>query len=83
MTLENAVDIVDVLDKDLGDNIFISYDTFSKSLMKHFNQIIIEKCFMFMNIEEKGIQKYELFSLLIILSKGRLEDKANSNIYFC
>ncbi len=80
--LEHLIDIIDKIEDHIGDHIYLSMSAFKEYFLKYFsNQVLLEKTYNSLldkdNFKDE-VLKFELFSVLILLSKGSFEAKINS-----
>ena len=84
--LEPLVDIIDKFEEILGDNgIYISLPLYKEHFKKYLNQMLIEKSYYLLvdlTSESKEVLKFELYIMMVLLSKGSFEAKVNSIIFF-
>jgi hypothetical protein len=80
--LEYIIDIIDKLEEILGiEGIFISHSLLKENLSKYLSSILIEKfyyCFIEKTYDSEEALKFEIYTIIILLSKGSFEAKVNS-----
>lgn len=83
--LDKLIDYIDLLDDVIGDEeSYINRNQFMSFALRFMNQILAEKVFKLLEIEEtEKLLKYELYSVLILLCKGSFEAKTHTifNLY--
>ncbi len=80
--LEPLVDIIDIMDDQLGDEeVYIPLNLLKENFEKYLNPHLIEKIFYMMidkTHDKEEVLKFELYCLFILLSKGSFEAKIHS-----
>lgn len=80
--IEPLVDIIDKMEEELGDEqLYIEKPIFIQNFQKYITPFLLDKIFILLidywKPEENRILKYEIYILMIILSKGSFEAKIN------
>lgn len=80
--LEHIIDIIDKLEEILGiEEAFISASLFKEKFTRHLSSNIIDKfynCFREKSYLREDALKFEIYSIMILLSKGSFEAKIDS-----
>ena len=83
--LEHLIDIIDHIEETLGiDGVYISLLLFKENFSKYLSTVLIEKIyytFIEKTYEKDEALKFELYSIMILLSKGSFEAKINSKYF--
>jgi hypothetical protein len=84
-TLESAVEIIDKIDEKIGpEEMYVPLMLFKEYFAIYISQVLIEKtnnCLIDESYEKEEALKFELYSILILVSKGSFEGKIQGNTY--
>lgn len=80
--LEPLIEIIDKIEEKIGEEaLFIPLDLYKEHFSKYLGQVNSEHLYAMLidpNCVEKEVVKFELYTLLILISKGSFEAKVNS-----